>query len=58
LLWIWAYISQAECDDLVRRCDTLSRRLYNFIEYLKHTSFEGPKFRESGPVWYVKEPET
>jgi len=25
------YISQAECDDLVERCDRLSRRLYNFI---------------------------
>ena len=51
-------ISQAECDDLVKRCDILSRRLYNFIEYLKRTSFEGPKFRESGSVWQVNEPET
>jgi four helix bundle protein len=52
------YISQVECDDLVKRCDILSRRLYNFIEYLKHAPFEGPKFRESGPVWHVNEPET
>ena len=52
------YISQVECDGLVKRCDILSRRLYNFIEYLKNTPFEGPKFRESGPVWYVNEPET
>jgi four helix bundle protein len=28
------YISQGECEGLVRRCETLSRRLYNFIEYL------------------------
>jgi four helix bundle protein len=52
------YISQVECDDLIKRCNILSRRLYNFIEYLKHTPFEGPKFRESGPVWYIDEPET
>jgi len=52
------YISQAECDDLIRRCETLSRRLYNFIEYLKRTPFEGPKLREPGPVWYLNEPET
>ncbi len=52
------YISQVECNDLVQRCERLSRRLYNFIEYLKHTLFEGPKFRKSGPVWHVNEPET
>jgi len=52
------YISQAECDDLIRRCEILSRRLYNFIEYLKRTPFEGPKLREPGPVWYLNEPET
>ncbi len=52
------YISQTECDDLIRRCDKLSRRIYNFIEYLKHTPFEGPKLREPGPVWYLDEPET
>jgi len=52
------YISQTECDDLVQRCDRLSRRLYNFIEYLKRAPFEGPKFRESGPVWYLNEPGT
>ena len=52
------YISQTECDGLVRRCETLSRRIYNFIEYLKHTPFKGPKLREPGPVWYLDEPET
>jgi len=52
------YISQVECGDLVKRCDTLSRRIYNFIEYLKDAPFDGPRFRESGPVWYVNEPET
>jgi len=29
-----------------------------YVEYLKHTLFDGPKFRESGPVWHVNEPET
>ena len=52
------YISQTECDGLIRRCDRLSRRIHNFIEYLKHTPFEGPKLREPGPVWYLDEPET
>ena len=52
------YISQARCEDLVQRCETLSRRLYNFVEYLKHSPFEGPKLRETGPVWDVDEPET
>ena len=52
------YVSRAECDDLVQRCETLSRRLYNFIEYLKHTPFKGPKSREPGPVWHLDEPET
>ena len=52
------YIPQSECDGLVHRCETLSRRLYNFIEYLKHAPFPGPKLRESGPVWEVDEPET
>jgi len=52
------YISRVECDDLVEPCDTLSRRLYNFIEYPKRTPFEGAKSRESGPVWHVNEPET
>jgi four helix bundle protein len=52
------YISQGECEGLVRRCETLSRRLYNFIEYLKHTPFQGPKLRESGPEWRIDEPET
>jgi four helix bundle protein len=52
------YISQTECDDLVHRCEILSRRLYSFIEYLKRTPFKGPKLRESGPVWHLEEPET
>ena len=52
------YISQAECDALVQPCEKLSRRLYNFIEYLKRTPFKGPKLRESGPVWTINEPET
>ena len=52
------YIPQSECDGLVQRCEILSRRLYNFVEYLKHTPFPGPKLRESGPVWEVDEPET
>ena len=52
------YISQAECDALVQSCERLSRRLYNFIEYLKRTPFKGPKLRESGPVWTIDEPET
>jgi hypothetical protein len=52
------YISQPECDGIVQRCETLSRRLYNFIEYLKHTPFQGPKLRESGPEWHIDEPET
>jgi len=52
------YISQSECNGLIRRCETLSRRIYNFIEYLKHTPFKGPKLRETGPVWDIDEPET
>jgi four helix bundle protein len=51
------YVSRAECDGLVQRCEILSRRLYNF-EYLKHAPFSGPKLRESGPVWLIDEPET
>lgn len=50
------YISQAKCNDLVRRCETLSRRLYNFIEYLKRSPFKGSKLREAGPIWHVDEP--
>jgi four helix bundle protein len=52
------YISQAECDALVQPCERRSRRLYNFIEYLKRTPFKGPKLRESGPIWNISEPET
>lgn len=52
------YISQPECDGIVQRCEMLSRRLYNFIEYLKRTPFQGPKLRESGPEWHIDEPET
>jgi hypothetical protein len=26
--------------------------------YLKHTPFQGPKLRESGPVWTIDESET
>jgi four helix bundle protein len=52
------YISQAECNALIQPCEKLSRRLYNFIEYLKRTPFKGPKLRESGPVWTLAEPET
>ena len=52
------YVSQSECGGLVQRCETLSRRLYNFIEYLKHAPFPGPKLHESGPVWLIDEPET
>jgi len=52
------YVSQPECNDVVRRCKKLSRGLYNFIEYLRGSPFKGPKFRESGPVWGVEEPET
>jgi four helix bundle protein len=51
------YVSQAECDDLVQQCETLSRRLYKFIEYLKHTPFKGPKLREPSPEWRIEEPE-
>ncbi len=51
------YISQAECSDLIQRCETLSRRIYNLIEYLKKTPFQGPKLREPGPIWYLDEPE-
>lgn len=52
------YTSQNECNDLVRRCETLSRRLYNFVEYLKRAPFKGPKSREPGPIWCIDEPET
>jgi four helix bundle protein len=52
------YVSRSECDGLVQRCEILSRRLYNFIGYLKHTPFKGPKLRESGPIWLIDEPET
>ena len=52
------YISQAKCGDLIGRCETLSRRLYNFIEYLKQAPFKGPKLRESGPAWDIVAPET
>ena len=52
------YILQAECENLVQRCEKLSRRLYNFIEYLKRTPFEGPRLREQGPEWRIEEPET
>ncbi len=53
------YISQAERDGLIKCCERLSRRLYNFIDYLKSTPIEGTKFlRESGPVWRLEEPET
>ncbi|MBN1954434.1 MAG: four helix bundle protein [Anaerolineae bacterium] len=48
------YISQVECSDLVGHCETLSRRIYNLIEYLKHAPFEGPKLREPGPAWNLK----
>jgi four helix bundle protein len=51
------YVSQAGCDDLVQRRETPSRRLYKFIEYLKHTPFTGPKLREPGPQWQIEEPE-
>jgi len=52
------YISQARCDGLVQRCERLSRRLYNFIEYLKHNSTPGPRLREPPPTWQVGQPET
>ena len=52
------YVSQAECEDLIGRCETLSRRLYNLIEYLKGTPFKGPKLREPGPAWDIDAPET
>jgi hypothetical protein len=53
------YISKAECDDLMKRCERVSRRLYNFIDYLKKAPIEGPKFlRENGPVWELEEPGT
>jgi len=53
------YVSQSECDDLVQRCEKLSRRLYNFIDYLKRTPIKGQKFlRERGPVWRLDEPGT
>lgn len=52
------YIRQDECDKFVQHCQRLSRRLHNFIEYLKHTPFEGAKLREPSPVWYLDEPET
>ena len=52
------YIAQAEGEDLIQRCEQLSRRLYNFIEYLKRTPFKGPKLREPGPEWQTEQPET
>jgi len=52
------YIPQPECDGLVQRGETFSRRLYNFVDYLKHAPFPSPKLRESGPVWLIAEPET
>jgi four helix bundle protein len=52
------YIPQETCKDLVRQCETLSRRVYSFIEYLKQSPYKGPKFREPGPVWHLNESET
>jgi four helix bundle protein len=52
------YIEKSECEDLHLRCQVLSRRIHNFIEYLKDTPFKGQKLREPGPVWYTDEPET
>ena len=50
------YVSQEDCDALVGWCKALSRGLYNFIEYLKHTPFKGPQLREPGPDWEIGEP--
>ena len=52
------YTEKAVCEDLHLRCQVLSRRIHNFIEYLKSTPFKGQKLREAGPVWYTDEPQT
>ena len=51
------YAEKDECEDLHLSCQVLSRRIYNFIEYLKSTPFKGQKLRESGPVWHTDDPE-
>ncbi len=45
---LW-YISQTECDDLVQRCNKLSRRLRDFGERIEHAS------PQPGGGWHIED---
>ena len=39
------YISEETLNELLERTDSISKKTSNFIQYLKNTSFKGPKFK-------------
>ncbi len=52
------YGSQTEIQDLRERCETLSRRLKTFVEYLKHAEIKGIKFSDGRVDYNIQQPET
>ena len=52
------YITQADFDDLRGQCESLSRQIAAFIEYLKHAEFKGDKFREDQALYCLNKPQT
>ncbi len=49
------YASQVEITDIRERCETLSRRLSNLIEYLKKSGIKGHKFHEGKATYEIRE---
>lgn len=48
-----SYLPEADFDRLYSDCLTLSRRLSNFIDYLKKSDYKGHKFKESGLEYFI-----
>jgi four helix bundle protein len=40
------YINQDKLDELLERTDKISKKISNFIQYLKKSNLKGPKFND------------
>ncbi|WP_416446435.1 four helix bundle protein [Leeuwenhoekiella sp. A16] len=45
-IYDWDYITKEELDDLVSRCEAISKRISSFINYLNNSELKGSKFKK------------
>src|SRR6266498_344922 len=52
------YANETQVQEILQRCEKLSRRVSSFIDYLKRSKIKGQKFHEARVTYGMEQPET